>query len=106
MQKKLASLYSLILQADSAQIAKNTDVNKKLPEDQWYTSEIDGKVKKTIGQQNVDYEISKFKTNTGPLYVIMDKDGNVMNEPRGTDLDIASYTAWMKEGLENWKSKN
>jgi len=57
-------------------------------------------VKKTIGQQNVDYEISMFKTNTVPLYVIMDSEGNVVNEPRGTDLDVESYTAWMKEGLE------
>jgi thiol:disulfide interchange protein DsbD len=76
-----------------------TDVNKKLPEEEWYTSKLDGKVKKTIGQQNVDYEISMFKTNTSPLYVIMDSEGNVLNKPHGTDLNVASYTAWMKEAL-------
>ncbi len=95
-----------MLRNDFVLVSLYTDVNKKLPEDQWYTSDIDGKVKKTIGQQNVDYEISKFKTNTVPLYVIMDENGNVMNEPRGTDLNVSSYTAWMKEGLENWRSKN
>lgn len=89
-----------MLRNDFILISLYTDVNKKLPEEEWYTSEIDGKVKKTIGQQNVDYEISMFKTNTVPLYVIMDSEGNVVNQPRGTDLDVASYTAWMKEGLD------
>ncbi|MEX0983188.1 MAG: cytochrome c biogenesis protein CcdA [Bacteroidales bacterium] len=89
-----------MLRNDFVLISLYTDVNKKLPEEEWYTSQIDGKVKKTIGQQNVDYEIAMFQTNTVPLYVIMDSEGNVVNQPRGTDLDIASYTAWMKEGLE------
>ena len=89
-----------MLRNDFVLISLYTDVNKKLPEEEWYTSKVDGKVKKTIGQQNVDYEISMFKTNTVPLYVIMDSEGNVVNEPRGTDLNVESYTAWMKEGLE------
>ncbi len=89
-----------MLRNDFILISLYTDVNKKLPEEEWYTSEIDGKVKKTIGQQNVDYEITMFKTNTVPLYVIMDSKGNVVNQPRGTDLDVSSYTAWMKEGLD------
>lgn len=88
-----------MLRNDFILISLYTDVNVKLPEAEWYTSEIDGKVKKTIGQQNVDYEISMFQTNTVPLYVIMDSEGNVVHEPRGTDLDVASYTAWMQEGL-------
>jgi thiol:disulfide interchange protein DsbD len=80
-------------------VALYTDDRTKLPEEEWYTSRVDGKVKKTIGQQNVDYEIEHFGTNTIPLYVIMDSEGNVVNEPRGTDLDVASYTAWLKEGI-------
>ncbi len=59
---------------------------------------MDGKVKKTIGQQNIDYEIENFQTNTIPLYVIMDADGNVMGQPRGTDLDVQSYLSWLKQG--------
>ncbi|MFC2079944.1 cytochrome c biogenesis protein CcdA [Bacteroidota bacterium] len=88
-----------MLRNDFVLISLYTDVNKKLPEQEWYTSEVDGKIKKTIGQQNVDYEISMFKTNTSPFYVIMDSNGKVMNKPRGTDLNVASYTAWMKDGL-------
>jgi thiol:disulfide interchange protein DsbD len=92
-----------MLRNDFVLISLYTDVNVKLPEEEWYTSEVDGKVKKTIGQQNVDYEISMFRTNTVPLYVIMDSEGNVVHEPRGTDLDVESYTAWMREGLAKAK---
>ncbi len=89
-----------MLRNDFVMISLYTDVNIKLPESEWYTSDLDGKVKKTIGQQNVDYEISMFKTNTSPLYVIMNSDGKVVHEPKGTDLNVASYLAWMKAGLE------
>ncbi len=88
-----------ILRNEFIIIALYTDDRTKLPENEWYTSEVDGKVKKTIGQQNIDYEIKNFKTNTVPLYVIMDSEGNVVNKPRGTDLNVASYTAWLKEGI-------
>lgn len=93
-------LVQAMLRHDFILISLYTDVNKKLPEREWYTSEIDGKVKKTIGQQNVDYEIANFQTNTVPLYVIMDSNGNVVNKPRGTDMNVSSYTTWMKEGLK------
>jgi thiol:disulfide interchange protein DsbD len=79
-------------------VALYTDDRTRLPESEWYTSEVDGRVKKTIGQQNVDYEIARFRTNTIPLYVIMDADGNVIGEPRGTDLDVRSYLSWLKAG--------
>jgi len=86
------------LRNDFVIVALYTDDRTKLPEEEWYTSEVDEKVKKTIGQQNIDYEIANFRTNTIPLYVIMDADGNVVGEPKGTDLDVASYLAWLKAG--------
>ena len=86
------------LREDFVIVALYTDDRTKLPESEWYTSEVDGKVKKTIGQQNIDYEIANFRTNTIPLYVIMDAEGNVLGEPRGTDLDINSYLSWLKGG--------
>ncbi len=79
-------------------VALYTDDRTKLPEAEWYTSEVDGKVKKTIGQQNIDFEIANFRTNTIPLYVIMDAEGNVVGEPKGTDLDVQSYLSWLKGG--------
>ena len=85
-----------VLREDYVIVALYTDDRTKLPEAEWYTSEVDGKVKKTIGQQNIDFEIANFRTNTIPLYVIMDADGNVVGEPKGTDLDVQSYLSWLK----------
>jgi len=81
-------------------VALYTDDRTRLPESEWYTSPEDGKVKKTIGQQNVDYEIRNFRTNTIPLYVIMDPDGNVAGNPKGTDLDVQSYLNWLNAGRD------
>lgn len=88
------------LRNDFVIVALYTDDRTKLPESEWFTSELDGREKKTIGQQNVDFEIKRFRTNTIPLYVIMDADGNVLGEPRGTDLDIQSYLGWLKGGSD------
>jgi thiol:disulfide interchange protein DsbD len=84
-----------VLRGDFVIVALYTDDRTKLPEPEWYISKVDGKEKKTIGQQNIDFEIENFQTNTIPLYVIMDADGNVTGRPRGTDLDIASYLGWL-----------
>jgi thiol:disulfide interchange protein len=88
------------LRNDFVIVALYTDDRTKLPESEWYISEVDGKEKKTIGQQNIDFEIANFRTNTMPLYVIMDADGNVMGEPKGTDLDVQSYLGWLKQGID------
>jgi thiol:disulfide interchange protein DsbD len=77
-------------------VALYTDDRTKLPESEWYTSSVDGKVKKSIGQQNIDFEIEHFQTNTIPLYVMMDADGNVIGQPTGTDMDVQSYVKWLK----------
>ena len=48
---------------------------------------------------NEDLEISKFKTNALPLYVITDHDGNPLNKPMPTNLNIEEYKKWLDEGL-------
>jgi len=76
-----------------------------LPESEWITSAIDGKIKKTIGKINEDLEISKFKTNALPLYVITDHEGNPLNKPMPTNMNVEEYKKWLDEGLEIFKSK-
>ena len=88
------------LRNDFIVVALYTDDRTRLPESEWYTSEVDGKIKKTIGQQNVDYEIRNFLTNTIPLYVIMNSKGEVVNQPKGTDLNVQSYMEWLKDGIK------
>lgn len=80
-------------------VALYLDDRTQLPEDEWIISQLDGKTKKTIGKINEDLEISKFRTNAMPLYVITDHDGNPLNKPMPTNLNIAEYRQWLDEGL-------
>jgi thiol:disulfide interchange protein DsbD len=77
-----------------------------LAENEWIISAVDGKQKKTIGKINEDLEISKFKTNALPLYVITDHEGNPLNKQMPTNLNIEEYKKWLDEGLELFNSKN
>lgn len=81
------------------------DDRTQLPESEWTVSKIDGKQKKTIGKIYEDLEISKFKTNALPLYVIADHDGNALNAPMPTNLNVEEYKKWLDEGVAAFKGK-
>jgi len=80
-------------------IALYLDDRTQLPENEWVISQTDGKTKKTIGKINEDLEISKFRTNAMPLYVITDHEGNPLNEPMPTNLNVEEYKKWLDEGV-------
>jgi thioredoxin-related protein len=82
------------------------DDRTQLPENEWIVSEIDGKQKKTIGKIYEDLEISKFRTNALPLYVITDHEGNALNKPMPTNLNVDEYKKWLDEGVKLFKSAN
>ena len=77
-----------------------TDDRAELPENEWITSTIDGKVKNTIGKKNQDLQIRQFVSNALPLYVIVDGQGKELSNRRYTyDPDIDKFIAWLKEGI-------
>ena len=86
-------------------IALYVDDRTQLPANEWIKSSLDGKVKKTIGKINEDFEISKFKTNALPYYVIADSEGNPLNNPMPTNLNVEEYKKWLDEGLAIFKSR-
>ena len=75
------------------------DDRTQLPENEWVISLINGKPLKTIGKINEDLEISKYKTNSLPLYVISDYSGNPVNTPMPTNLNVQEYKKWLDEGV-------
>ncbi|MFO7575805.1 MAG: cytochrome c biogenesis protein CcdA [Bacteroidales bacterium] len=85
-------------------VALYVDDRTQLPETEWITSEVDGKVKKTIGRINEDIEISRFRTNALPLYVITDHEGNQLNETRQHNLDVRAYIEWLDEGYDSFRA--
>ena len=82
------------------------DDRTQLPENEWIVSSIDGKQKKTIGKIYEDLEISKFKTNALPIYVIADYEANPLNKPIPTNLNVGEYKNWLDEGVALFKSQN
>lgn len=86
-------------------IALYIDERHKLPESEWITSEFDGKVKKTIGQKNADYQVSRFNVNAQPYYVIVSPNGEALNAPIEFETDPRAFIDWMDEGLEAYTEK-
>ena len=86
-------------------VALYLDDRTQVPEDEWIISQLDGKTKKTIGKINEDLEISKYRTNAMPFYVITGHDGNPVNSPMPTNLNIEEYKKWLDEGIRLFNSK-
>jgi thiol:disulfide interchange protein len=84
-------------------ISLYVDDRTQLTENEWVTSSITGKVLKTIGKINEELEMSKYKTNSLPLYVISDYDGNPVNTPSPTNLNVTEYKKWLDEGVALFK---
>jgi thioredoxin-related protein len=87
-------------------ISLYVDDRTQLPEKEWITSSVDGKIKKTIGKINEDLEISKYRTNSLPLYVITDYEGNPVNTPMPANLNIEEYKKWLDEGVAFFRKIN
>ncbi len=93
------------LQNDFILTALYVDDKTELPESEWYKSKYDGKLKKSIGKQNADFQITKFNNNAQPFYVILDPDGNLLTTPKAYDLNVSTFAAFLDEGLENYSPK-
>lgn len=83
------------LKEDFVMVALYIDERLELPEEEWYTSEYDGKVKKTMGKQNADFQITRFQNNAQPYYVILDHDEQLVAKPRAYDTDIQAFVEYL-----------
>ncbi|MBN2814661.1 MAG: thioredoxin family protein, partial [Bacteroidales bacterium] len=78
-------------------VALYTDDKTKLPESEWITSTVDGKVKNTIGRKNQDLQIARFGSNALPLYAIVDGSGNNLSDTYYTyDPDVEKFIRWLQ----------
>lgn len=88
------------LNEDYVLISLYVDERTTLPESEWYTSEYDERVKKTLGAQNADLQITKFNSNAQPHYFILDTEENILTEPFEYDPDIPKFVKFLDKGLE------
>lgn len=91
------------LREDFVLVALYVDDRTELPESEWYKSDYDGKVKKTIGKKNADYQIRVYNNNAQPFYVILDKDENLVIQPRGYDLSIEGFVSFLDEAKARYQ---
>jgi thioredoxin-related protein len=94
------------LNNDFVIVALYVDDNYELPENEWVTSTFDGKVKKTIGRKNTDYQITRFGVNAQPYYVILDPNGKELTEGVGFVSNVDDYVSFLDKGIEAFKKVN
>ncbi len=81
------------------------DDRTELPANEQHVSTYSGKKIKTIGNKNSDFQAATFNSNSQPLYVIVDPEGNVLIPPSGADYNVDSYAAYLQKGIDEFASK-
>lgn len=94
------------LKEDFVIVALYVDDRTTLPEEDWYTSGYDNKVKKTIGKQNADFQIRNYNNNAQPYYVILDNNENVVIQPKAYDLSVESFVTFLDKAKKNYKESS
>ena len=91
-----------ILRDEYVIVALYTDDKMPLPESDWVTAE-NGKTLKTLGTVNANYALTRFGVNAQPYYVLQGKEGKILGEPRGYDLSVEGFVAFLRNGVEEYK---
>ncbi|WP_316633016.1 cytochrome c biogenesis protein CcdA [uncultured Flavobacterium sp.] len=93
-----------ILKNDVVLISLYVDDKRDLPKEEQFITKSGDKII-TVGDKWTDFMISKYKTNTQPLYVITDLEGKNLNSSKPTIsyVNADEYLHWLKEGIGNFK---
>jgi thioredoxin-related protein len=94
-----------ILKNEVVLISLYVDDKRELPKSEQFISKYTGAEIETIGDKWTDFMITKYNTNTQPLYVLTDLLGNNLNEKQPTIsyVPVEEYEAWLKEGISKFK---
>jgi thiol:disulfide interchange protein DsbD len=91
------------LKNDFVVVSLYVDDKTELPESEWYTSTYDKKMKTSLGDQNADFQITKYQTNSQPLYVVVNEKGESLAAPRAYDKDVDAYIKFLDEAKKKYK---
>jgi thiol:disulfide interchange protein len=81
------------------------DDKRSLPVSEQFTSKYSGEKIETIGEKWTDFMLSKYQTNTQPLYVLINFDGKSLNanSPTISYVSTDEYLTWLHDGIKNFK---
>lgn len=95
-----------ILQKEVILISLYVDSKKELPKSEQYASKETGKEIVTVGNKWSDFQITKFKSNAQPYYMILDHEGNSLSKkPESYNSDATEYQAWLRQGIDAFNKK-
>lgn len=83
------------------------DDRTELPESEQFEAEINGKLKKisTLGKKMVEFQNRRFKVIAQPYYVILGLNEELLEKPRGRNLDVEAYKKFLDTGIERFNNK-
>lgn len=94
-----------ILKEKVVLISLYCDRKIELPKAQQYVSKTTGKEVVTIGNKWTDFQITRYKSNSQPLYVILNNDGEDKSKPIAYTTDIQEYKKWLEDGIAEASKK-
>jgi thiol:disulfide interchange protein DsbD len=93
------------LRGDFVLVSLYVDDKTELPLKEQYTNTKGDKIK-TIGDKNLDFEITAFDLNAQPLYKFMDHEGNILSPVQyGYDPDVNKFAAHLDAMKAAYASK-
>ena len=94
-----------VLKNDVVLISLYVDDKRDLPKNEQFVSKTTGAEIETVGDKWTDFMITRYKTNTQPLYVLTDLEGNSLNTttPTISYVSVEEYDTWLKTGIANFK---
>lgn len=92
-----------ILKEKVVLISLYVDDKRELPENEKYVSKETGKEINTIGNKWSDFQITHYKANAQPYYIVLDNEAKRLTEPTGYTPDADEYKAWMEAGIAKFK---
>ena len=98
------SVYNII-DNDYVLVSLYVDDQNELPADKQSVSKFDGSKIETDGDRWTDMETNLYKSNTQPLYVLVDTSGSILTPQRGYTPDIAEYKQFLEDGLAVFKAR-
>ena len=86
-------------------ISLYVDEDIKLPKDEQFAYELNGKKKRvrTVGNKWSFLETDCFLTNTQPYYVLLNHEGEHLTAPKAYTPDVDEYKNFLQAGVTNFK---
>lgn len=92
-----------ILKDEFVLISLYVDAKEELPKEEQYVSPETGKEIVTVGNKWSDLQITRYKNNAQPYYIILDDNGKDLTDQVGYTPDVEEYQAWLDKGLKAFK---